>query len=81
MPNETTNEVLLNAMVAKLCQYLDGEIDLRAFKKWYVPNAWDMEEEMVHSISLRLAEYSIGHWTEAELKRHLADIHQKHKIC
>ncbi len=63
----------------RLGQYLAGEITLRTFEDWFVPLTWQPEAgtddpavaNLVSEIELCLAEYSSGHWTEAELREHL----------
>ena len=64
-----------------LSQYLTGSISLEAFDRWLVPATWDVSETsdpaayaVIGEIYLRLAEYTRGDRTEAELKaalRHL----------
>ncbi len=58
-----------------LARYLRGETSLRDFDAWFVPATWEVSQErdpvahdLTNEIYLRLAEYSNGHWTEAELK-------------
>jgi hypothetical protein len=65
----------------KLAGYLSSQTSLKAFRRWFVPATWDVEEwapknlqELVHAIKLRLAEYSSGHWTESDLRRLLSVI-------
>jgi hypothetical protein len=66
---------------AALAQYLAGEIPLAAFDKWFTPATWNVErrtdpqaQALADEIDLRLAEYTNGHWTEAELRTKLADL-------
>lgn len=59
----------------RLARYLGGETTLDEFYAWFVPATWDVERETdegafdtTNEIYLRLAEYSNGHRTEAELR-------------
>jgi hypothetical protein len=61
-----------------LGQYLDDAISLRQFEDWFVPVAWGIPRTanpgtlgLVGEIELRLAEFSNGHWSEAELRSKL----------
>lgn len=58
----------------KLAAYLSGRISLRKFNDWFAPVTWNIEawapvglKKLVHEITLRLAEYSYGHWSKADL--------------
>lgn len=58
-----------------LARYLAGEISLERFQEWFVPMAWDADqsgswsaEELANEVELRLAEFSNGDRTEAELR-------------
>ncbi len=62
----------------KLASYLAGRTSLRAFRGWLSLATWDIEgwaparlQELVYSIKLRLAEYTSGHWSKAELRTKL----------
>lgn len=62
----------------RLARYLAGDLDLRAFRDWLVPFAWNIERradaataELVHEIDLVLAEFDHGDWTEEEVRQHL----------
>jgi len=66
------NEILIKR---HLLRYLLGEISLRHFRRWFVPATWHVEEwapvplqDLVYGIKLRLAEYTSGHWSEAQLR-------------
>lgn len=54
--------------------YIAGRIRLDEFQEWLAANAWDIREQpsdvqqLVNEIELLLAEFSNGHWTEAELR-------------
>jgi hypothetical protein len=61
-----------------LGQYLDEAITLSQFEERFVPVAWGIPRTanqrtlgLVGEIELRLAEFSNGHWTEAELRTKL----------
>jgi len=71
-------EVLDIEIRKQLARYLAGEIALSGFQDWFVPRAWNVDKrgdhyvaQLVHSIELKFAEYSSGHWTEDELKQTL----------
>jgi hypothetical protein len=61
----------------QLADYLAGKISLREFEDWVFSETWDIDEidntddrtpvDLVYGIKLRLAEFSHGDWTEAEL--------------
>ena len=62
----------------KLIEYISGELSISEFEDWFIPSYWNVhrrnDEELsnlVYDIELELAEYSIGDWTEKELKEHL----------
>jgi hypothetical protein len=61
-----------------LARYLNGDLSLHQFEDWFVPVAWNIEQtknpkanELAGEVELRLAEFSNGHWTEAELRSRL----------
>jgi len=62
----------------KLASYLARKTSLRAFNRWLVSAAWDIDQSagrlapFVGELKLRLDEYSNGHWTEPELREKLA---------
>ena len=65
----------------KLAAYVAVSVSLPAFHTWLVLATADLEEwapdelkALVNRIKLRLAEYSNGHWTKAELKDQLAPL-------
>jgi len=69
----------------KLAEYLAGEISLREFEDWFFPETWDIDQidnlalaNLVNGIKLRLAEFSNGDWTEAELRSLLRPFFEKH---
>lgn len=71
----------------QLADYLAGKISLRQFEDWFFAETWDSDEaenqilaNFVYSIKLRLAEFSHGDWTEAELRSMLLSILEKHEI-
>lgn len=58
-----------------LAQSIMGETTLRRFDEWFVPATWDVDRsgdqpliDLTYEIILRLAEYSNGDCSEAELK-------------
>ena len=65
----------------RLVGYLAGEVSLSEFRNWFDSATWDFEQaanpilaELMGEITLRLAEYSDGHWTEEELRRKLTPL-------
>ena len=72
----------------RLAQYLRGETRLRDFDAWFVPATWEVDQErdpvaydLTNEIYLRLAEYSNGHWTEAELKDRLRRLVESYAVA
>ena len=72
----------------RLARYLRGETGLRDFDAWFVPATWEVDQErdpvaydLTNEISLRLAEYSNGHWNEAELKDRLRKFTESHAVA
>jgi hypothetical protein len=62
----------------RLGRYLSRDISLHDFQSWFVPVLWNIEQtqnaeaiELAGEIELRLAEFSNGDWTEAELRSKL----------
>jgi hypothetical protein len=58
-----------------LARYLANEISIQEFQDRFVPTTWEVEKsndvpaiDLAHEIDLRMAEFSNGHWTEAELR-------------
>lgn len=71
----------------QLADYLASKISLREFEDWFFPETWDIDDtnnqtlaNLVYGIKLRLAEFSHGDWTEAELHSMLRSILEKHTI-
>ncbi len=69
----------------RLADYLADRLSLRAFEDWFYAETWDTDDadnqtltNLVYEIKLRLAEYSHGDWTEAELRSMLLSILEKH---
>ncbi|MGI8553742.1 MAG: hypothetical protein ACR2PL_23575 [Dehalococcoidia bacterium] len=61
-----------------LSGYGAGTVSLLDFKQWFIPIAWTIElnndpaaEDLAHTVELRLAEFSNGHWTDEELQDQL----------
>ncbi len=71
---------LYQQIINKLCKYIDGDITLQSFGKWFVPAVWDIDpkdvalNKLVYSIKLLFAEYSNGHWTKEQLRERLIDL-------
>ncbi len=66
------NEPIDDAIRRRLSRYLAGRITLRQFRAWFFPATWDVESHLAATISLRLAEYTSGHWMLADFNGVLA---------
>lgn len=71
----------------RLAEYVANQISLRAFEDWFFPETWDIDDtddqeliNLVYGIKLRLAEFSHGDWTEAELRQLLRSISTQYTI-
>ena len=71
----------------KLLAYLAREISLDTFEDWFFSETWDIDQlddflltNLVYGIKLRLAEFSNGDWTEAELQHLLRPFVEKHDM-
>lgn len=69
---------MMNELLSRLSQYLDGGSDLEAFEIWFYDLAFDIERQytgdvvdLVHEIEGILAEASSGYWSEAVLRNEL----------
>ena len=59
----------------KLAQLIRAEITLFDFERWYIPYSWANDQDpLTGPISLRLAEYSYGHWTYEDLISELSKL-------
>ena len=66
----------LNARIRDhLADYVAGRTSLLEFDEWFIPETWDVDKsddrpliDLTYEIILRLAEYSSGDCSEAELK-------------
>lgn len=72
---------LREAIQEHVQRYVAGDLTASEFEAWFWPATINVEqandtraEAMTYEIMLRLAEYSKGHWTEAELKELLRPI-------
>lgn len=61
MADELRQHLLLTAL---------GQMSLRKFCNWFVPWAWDVEDETVSGIKLVLAELSVKHRTTEDVRRY-----------
>ena len=59
----------------RLADYLADRLSFPEFLDWFYAETWDIDDadnqtltNLVYEIKLRLAEYSHGDWTEAELR-------------
>lgn len=66
---------LTQAIEARLERYLRGEDSLSDFEAWLVPETWDISpqsdraaHDLATAITLRIAEFTNGDWTEDELR-------------
>lgn len=65
----------------QLTRYVNGTISLSAFREWFSPQAWNIDQRadisvarMVHEIDLALAEFDHGDWTEEEVNQLFASL-------
>lgn len=72
---------LIQAIDAQLARYLNDEDSLADFEAWLVPETWDISpqtdraaHELTTAITLRIAEFTNGDWTEDELKEALSQL-------
>lgn len=68
----------------RLDWYLRGELSLADFEAWLIPATWDLSPQsdlaahgLATAITLRIAEFTNGGWTEDDLRRELAGIQPK----
>src|SRR5438128_2458909 len=68
----------MEGICAELSAYLTGEQSLREFYEWFATETWDVHlwapvqvQRLVYNIKSVLAEYDLGHWSEAQLKTKL----------
>lgn len=71
-------ESLDQTIQMRLGWYLRGDLSLAEFEAWLVPATWDLSpqsdsaaHELATAITLRIAEFTNGDWTEAELREEL----------
>jgi hypothetical protein len=72
---------LTQAIEARLQRYFRGDDSLAEFEAWLVPKTWDISpqsdraaHELATAITLRIAEFTNGDWTEDELRDVLAQL-------
>ena len=72
---------LTKAIEARLQHYLRGEDSLTEFEAWLVPETWDISpqsdraaHDLATAITLRIAEFTNGDWTEDELREALKNL-------
>jgi hypothetical protein len=70
-----------------LATYLGGEISLSQFRDWFDAETWDMDMQpdtplghVVAEIELRLAEFTNGHLTQADLRTLLQSLVQREPV-
>jgi hypothetical protein len=70
-----------NEIREHLAKYLANEVSLSEFEDWLVVHSWNVHQMdnpeakgLVHSIELRLSEFSSGHLSESALQRELAPL-------
>lgn len=68
----------------RLDWYLRGDMSLAEFEAWLVPAAWDISpqsdsvaHDLAMAITLRIAEFTNGDWTEDELRAELEELRPK----
>ena len=64
----------------KVLAHLAGSLDLDTFEDWIAQNTWNIHQwgasaaqNLAYTVELRLSEYSTGHLTDLDLRKHLAD--------
>jgi len=72
---------LTQAIEDRLQRYLAGEESLAEFEAWLVPETWDISpqsdrgaHDLATAITLRIAEFTNGDWTEDQLRDELAAV-------
>jgi hypothetical protein len=55
----------------QLARYLAGELALADFEGWLASVSWDEPSELAGEVTLRIAEFTSGDWTEDELRARL----------
>lgn len=72
---------LTQAIEARLQRYLAREDSLAEFEAWLVPETWDISpqsdrsaHDLATAITLRVAEFTNGDWTEDELRKALENL-------
>lgn len=75
------SESLTKTIEARLARYLRGEDSLAEFEAWLVPETWDIApqsdrsaHDLATAITLRIAEFTNGDWTEDELREALTKV-------
>lgn len=70
-----------------LVRYLAGDVDLDAFRRAFLPKAWNIEQradaetaDLVREIDLSLAEFDQGHWNEDELRARLVPFVTSYRV-
>jgi hypothetical protein len=69
------------AILEHVLRYLRSQDSLADFESWFVPATWGINQSsdreavaVARRISLRLAEFLNGHWTEDEFRDRLAEL-------
>lgn len=64
-----------------LADYLAGKTPIEEFRRWFVPEAWNVHKradlgtvDLAHEVDLLLAEFDHGDWTEPELRERLGPL-------
>jgi len=72
---------LFHVIDEHLQRYLRGEDSLADFEAWLVPETWDLSpqndsegHERATAITLRIAEFTNGDWTEDQLREALSNL-------
>ncbi len=72
----------------RMADYQEGRLTLREFEDWFFAETWESDDldnqsltNLIYEIKLRLAEYTHGDWSEAELRSLLLSILEKHVVA
>jgi len=78
--------MLIDELVGRVDQYLDGDDSLEEFERWFYDLAFDIERrktgrgvDLVHEIEGILAEASSAAWSRSDLNAELDFAVQKHR--
>lgn len=82
------NQDLLLEIRTRLGRYLNGKSSLRQFREWFDVETWGLAAEsdsparqIAGEIELRLAEFTNGHLSEAELRALLQPLLDREQVA